>query len=228
MLLYHGTDAACLAKIEQEGIKPRGRRKGNWSHTVRACPQAVYLTDTYPCYFAGQHRIGAVFEVETDELSPFRLNADEDVLAQALKGKDGVPEDLFEATRYFRRRLPTNQYNYEASLKAMGTCSYIGTIPPEAIKRVAVIDWPKQKSLLWRARDAQISLMNYRFCADDYQCMTRWLFGDEQWEIPPIPTGADLNTQMEWRIKYGKMAFVREGREGITVKDYSKVQAEAI
>ena len=34
MKLYHGTAARHLPKVLKHGLKPRGKGKGNWEHTV--------------------------------------------------------------------------------------------------------------------------------------------------------------------------------------------------
>ena len=33
-LLYHGTSERHVADILKNGLKPRGKRRGNWKHTI--------------------------------------------------------------------------------------------------------------------------------------------------------------------------------------------------
>ena len=71
MLLYHGTSLKNLLKILSNGsITPR-KGKGNWSKGFISRKGFVYLTDTYPLYFAYTAAKGkdkpVILEIEVDE-----------------------------------------------------------------------------------------------------------------------------------------------------------------
>src|SRR5204863_5538572 len=118
-------------------------------------------------------------QFETARLDDGNLVPDEDVLEQAGRGQDDVPGSMKMRTRHYRRQLPEFLFrdNWQASLRGMGTCGYMGTIPPDRIARVALLDRTLAPTVVWGARDAFISLSNYRFCASKYRNLTRRLFG---------------------------------------------------
>lgn len=214
MKLYHGTSAAALPAILEKGIVPRGSRVGNFSHSVESCPEAVYLTDTYPLYFAALAAAeadsfeGAIVEIETDLMRDYLFNADEDALEQAGRGgRDGLPKKwtLKRRTKHYRDQLLTTRWDWRASLKAMGTCAYMSTIRPSAITRVIVIDFQQHPRLHLAAIDASISLLNYKFCSTEHRLMTKWVFGDD-----PEPDEKSV-----WGDFLGEPAYMKEGRAGI-------------
>lgn len=192
MKLYHGTSGVVARKALSEGITPRGRRKGNFVHTVESSPYHVYLTDAYAAYFsfnAAKKGEAAILEVETDLLHELNLNADEDVLEQAGRGVDGLNPtwEMRKRTEWYRRRLTSRRFDWKASLNGMGTCTHFGIIPPSAITRVAFIDsdHPSVSRLRLMALDASISIMNYRFMEKKYKALNRWIFGDHSEEDIP-------------------------------------------
>ena len=180
--LYHGTSESRVQKILAEGIKPRGKEKGNWLHTIESNPCAVYLTDAYPIYFAysaaADDERGALIEIDVNLLDVSLLHPDEDVLEQAGRKFDHLRgKDMKERTRWYRRHARENP-NWDRSLEIMGTCSYYGVIPPEAITRIVLIDWKQfDVGFLLSMVDCSISIQNYKFCKDKYRNYTRWAFG---------------------------------------------------
>ena len=234
MKLYHGTSQKALDTILRRGIEPRRRRVGNFAHTVSSCPAAVYLTDAYPVYFAAvaaeRTGLGAVLEIDTDLLDTSFLNADEDVLEQVGRRKDNLPADwdMKRRVKHYRDLLPKRWWSWQDSLKAMGTCSYIGTIPVRAITKIARIDFTKQKYLRHAALDASITCMNYRFCAHEYKEMTKWVL-EGVFSEPVTPDDSD-NVVVEdvsvWLAQTrlqekGEPFYSRQGRDGIEVTEYA-------
>lgn len=184
MKLYHGTSAQFLPSIQAQGIRPRGRGRGNWQHTVTSNPRAVYLTTAYPWHFAAvaskESRKGLILEVDAGRLNPARCCPDEDVLEQAMRGKDDVPGNLKQRTLYYRRIAPFNPQHFETSLKHMGTACYYGTVPWDYVTRWAELDWKKMNPQWWlRAVDSSVSLLSYRYLKHYHEGFTRWIFGEE-------------------------------------------------
>jgi len=183
--LYHGTAAACLPLIREQGLKPRGKRKGNWSHSVESCPTAVYLTDAYALHYAASaakpHEQLAVLEIDVGLLAPWWLAPDEDWLEQTSRKQEGhAPLDgsMHARTRWYRRRLMNYAGHWQNSLSGLGNCTYHGTIPPMAIKRVAMVDRQTNAALVMAAGlDPIINLINYRLCGPKYRNGMRKLFG---------------------------------------------------
>jgi hypothetical protein len=201
MKLYHGTSESRARKIMDEGLKPRGKSgKTNWKHTVESNPKAVYLTDTYPLYFAftacgDSDERWAVIEVDTDLLDESKLHPDEDVLEQAGRNHDGLPGSwgMVRRTRWYRKQAIDNP-NWDKSLKFMGTCGYYGTIPPEAITRVVFFDPKKHDTgFVLSCIDASISLMNFKFCSKKYKGLLRWVMGEK---VKPEETGYWMEDQL--------------------------------
>jgi len=185
MKLYHGTSESRAKRILVEGIKPRhASGKSNWKHSVESNPEAVYLTDAYPMYFANvASKTGerwAVIEVDTDRLDESKLHPDEDILEQCGRKYDGLPKtwDMKRRTRHYRKQAINNP-NWEKSLEFMGTCGYYDTIPVKAITRVVYFDPKKYDAgMILSLIDCSISLMNYRFCQTQYRARTKWLMGE--------------------------------------------------
>jgi|HigsolmetaGSP11D_1036233.scaffolds.fasta_scaffold00317_2 Dynein, heavy chain len=195
MRLYHGTSYSALRRIAHEGVVPRGDRESTFQKTAPSNPNAVYLTDTYPVYFAAVSAnggIGAVIEIETNLLDEDRFNADEDVLEQTRTIPTPRGASLVERVIYCRDRLNEERFDYRESLRKMGTCTYFGVIPPEAITRVAVVDFAQQAALHLAACDASINVFNFAFCALQHRQLTAWLFGDAIQE----PSGDDFQSAL--------------------------------
>lgn len=179
MKLYHGTTGAVARKaIAGQGIQPRRlSKRSNWTNCP-SHPDAVYLTNAYPLYFAAQHNVevAAVVEVETDRLNPFQLLPDEDALEQNGRGNDGLPGHwtMRQRTVNYRNRLRNfaDGSNWEKSLDCLGTCAHLGVIPPAAITRVAFIHTKDAIALVWEGMQPMISLLNFRYCGDRYKALT--------------------------------------------------------
>lgn len=193
MKLYHGTRGSVAKRAMIEGIAPRGRRKGNFGHSIESSKHHVYLTDAYAAYFAfnatRKESEAAIIEVDTRFLFPLFLNADEDVLEQAGRGRDHLnPEwDMKKRTRWYRDRLHLRQWDYKTSLEAMGTCAHLGTIAPNAITRIAFIDMkhPNLELLRVMSLDPAISIINYQLMQKKYRSINRWIFGDNTEDDEP-------------------------------------------
>jgi hypothetical protein len=174
--LYHGTSAKNLRHILKQGLLPRGRRSGNWQHSVDSHPGAVYLTNAYSVYFAmgatpGRHA-GLIVEVDTAKLNPFRMLPDEDFLGQAYYGKD---KKLIERTASYRNELESYRVFYPASLRHLGNCCHIGAIARDAITRYAIVPNVNQ----WIAWvDPVINLQNFKIMGDFYKELSARIFGD--------------------------------------------------
>jgi len=196
MKLYHGTSDKYLPKILKQGLKPRGRRNGNWKHTILSNPRAVYMTVAYPLYYSLsavnnlKTEKGMILEIDSDKLNPFKFAPDEDFLEQATRGQEHWAEirDMFAGedqmnlmTAYFRDSLETDWTDGETwrkSIKGMGNCCYFDTVPVEAITRIAIL--PNiHKHIMWS--DPTITLMNFYLMGDYYKALSGMVFGD------PIP-----------------------------------------
>lgn len=180
MLLQHGTTAIVGRNALTEGLTPRLKRKGNWGHTVSSRADAVYLTNSYAIHFAGaavkDDELGAIVEVNTHLLSPWKLAPDEDCLEQTQRGHDDLNPawSMRQRTNWYKRRLQNyaSDENMKLSLKALGNCCHLGSIPATAITRVAIIN-PND---FWGVSDPSISLMNYRFMGEHYRNLSQWIF----------------------------------------------------
>jgi len=191
MFLYHGTSESALRGpkgILSGGISPRNKiaaRRGNWRNTVPSNPSVVYLTDTYPAYFAwvaaenAKDARMAIVEVDTDFLGEKRFVPDEDALEQSLRSRDDVPGDLKARTLHYRKYAFIWQPQWKSSLAALGTVGYRGTVPCAAIRRVCLVDMKQRRDVVMGCADPCITLLNHRICGNKYKNLTRWLFGEE-------------------------------------------------
>ena len=215
MLLYHGTAERFLPSILREGLRPRGLKKGNWKHSIESNSRAVYLTDAYVLHFAvnatrGKERC-LILEINTNKLNPFRFAPDEDFLEQATRKDPNyahLPKEMKPRTRWFRRRALTEfAHVWEKSLEFMGTCTYYGLIPPEAITRYVLI--PQDHPVNF-ASDPTICLMNYAILKTYYRKLVKFAFGEDPQVQPDDPDhymrrlatlprdGLELNTVVHW------------------------------
>ncbi len=190
MKLYHGTSSAVAMRALADGLKTRSSHGGKslW----KDCPsseEAVYLTNAYPIYFA-MHTLRdpqdgdtvGVVEVDTDLLDPMALAPDEDVMEQIGRGRDDVRGTMKARTKWYRKRLReyTGSGQWEASIKAMGTCAHLGDIPAHAITRVAIIDPQEAAHLCWQGMDPVIVLMNYAICGEGYRQLSARVFSGQE------------------------------------------------
>lgn len=188
MKLYHGTCASNLPRVLRSGLKGRGKRKGNWEHSILSHPEAVYLTNAYSLYYAmtaSKNKRGVIFEIDTDRLNSFDMAPDEDFLGQAAKHIDdlqpiwdrfaGAENQLFAATEYFRDNIDEYQWLWHHSIDYLGNCCHLGPIPKDAITRYAVIP-DVHRMVQWA--DPTISLMNFRILGDYYKALSSCLFGE--------------------------------------------------
>jgi hypothetical protein len=214
MKLYHGTNEVAGKAILSDGFVPRGRRGGNWKHSVESHPDGVYFTTAYALYFAlasteGDPRLkndepgvcAMIFEIDTDLLpEPGCLVPDEDCLEQVNRGRkaadSGLPKSyalwgMKKRTVFWRERLPFFMHSdgWKASLDAMGNCCHLGPVPASAITRVAIVDLKGAADACHMALDPTISVLNYRFVGKRYRALTKWVFGD--------PLGTDAPTLLD-------------------------------
>lgn len=189
MLLYHGTAGLSLDQLLKQGLQPRGKRKGNFQHTVLSRKDAVYLSHCYAPYFlfAARRRMECGLVVEIDSNKIFHnLVPDEDALEQVGRGHDNIAGDFKKRTRWYRENLErwADCESWEKSVKALGNCAHLGPIPATAFTRIAVIPFKKNPRLRFDF-DASINLLNHRILGTNYHWRTRWLFGDSCEEAPP-------------------------------------------
>lgn len=182
MILYHGTSGANVETILREGLRPRGRRPGNWELESRW--DSVYLTNIYAPYYAiaaidedDCPPEMAVFEVAVDEQC---LYPDEDFLEQASRGKDVCPlTEKSERTLWYRDRLHGFGHHWKDSLEYLGTVSHYGAIPVEAICRVATSKMNRHHWVVGEMANPTITLWNKRLCGTRYRMLTRVCMGDD-------------------------------------------------
>lgn len=234
MLLYHGTAGIDYQQILNEGLKPRGKRKGNWKHSALSNANAVYLSRCYAPHFmmtAGQHlreppTTGLLIEVESDRLGYYQLLPDEDCLEQVMRGHDEVKGTQRARTLWYRNNLrnyvgagANGVAFWEMSVRQLGNCCYYGAIPPSAITRIAVVDLAKHPRLRFDF-DLSVVLANHRIMGDTYHWRTRCLFGDER------PDDGKEDEFHSWQIACTDVHVMHMGRFGEPVGS-QKVTREA-
>jgi hypothetical protein len=195
--LYHGTNETTAFKALAQGLRARGREKGNWAHSLDSNPTCVYLTQLYAGYFAAnacaEGEKWGLIEVDTDKLDQRLLRPDEDALEQSFRGRSpddyevGTPGhhivvalagmDMEARTRWFRERLGRFADQWLGSLKAMGTCCYEGQIPTRAISRVVLYDPESNPAMTIMCLDPSISVLNCQYMRPKYEALTAWLMG---------------------------------------------------
>lgn len=219
VLLYHGTSIRYLPSILKEGLQPSAKTGAdNWKHTVTSNKKCIYLTNTYPLYFA----FCAVDVGKKDEdllllevaVSQLRLQADEDAIEQSMRGKyNELPEDwdIKRRTIYYRSRA--HNYSWKTSLNFLGTCGHRGGIEFAQIKRAVIVTQEKNLSLIFEGSlDPMISVDNFSIYREKYQQSVRWLFDDApQLDCAPMMNREGIhvvqpeNLEQELGLKKGEM-----------------------
>ena len=182
MILHHGTSLTRARSAILKGLLPRAQSGLNSFPLTPAHPHCVYLTDTYPLYFAENARrqdkddFAVVISIDTSKLIEDAFLPDEDALEQINRGADGLPSTMSssERTQHYRRSLSDfmGSTGWETSLSLLGTCAFMGTIAPEAFASVAVVDTEAQAKLMIWATDFSISLNHFRAAAETQKMLT--------------------------------------------------------
>lgn len=199
-LLYHGTAAQALPGICERGLQPRrflsgAAKRGHWQGQAPSHPGCVYLSDAYAAYFAlvaaDRHGgDGIVLEIDADAVA-MNLRPDEDFLEQATREAERMGErhrimrelrcperhDMKKRTAWFRRRILLWGELWPESLRLLGTVAHNGTVPVEAITRVARM--PAGHDIQF-AIDPSITLQNYRVVGSRYRNLSRAIF--DRWD----------------------------------------------
>jgi hypothetical protein len=227
-LLYHGTGGRNLASILKNGIKPRGRSKGNWEQ-YPSRKDLVYLSAAYAPYFAwhsvesvGSER-ALIVEVDAGRLCESSILPDEDFIAQCMAQQLKV--SISSIHRGIRDALEGYQHHALDSLTHLGNVSHKGAVQPSAITRYVTIDLKSQRDLAWACMDPSISLVNYKICGGKYRSIISWLFGDrEDFEVGAGLPNNEYIEMME-RLRPGYEEQVRclfKNREGIEVHTHDR------
>lgn len=170
MKLYHGTTNHFHSQVLRHGLKPRSKRSSNWKKNPSRSDM-VYLTTTYPFYFATMSRdekIGVVYEIDTRHLDEDKLHPDEDFITHLANKRREKP--LTEAqNRHVCKTLDVFQDMWRKSLMMLGNCAYQGRIPPKAITRYCLFDSAARPELTAYCMDAVISMMNFQFEGDKHR-----------------------------------------------------------
>jgi len=201
MRLVHGTSLEVVDKIVKAGLTPRGKRKSLWE--VPSNNQSIYLTNAYALHFAtnASKQHGALIEIDTAELSPEYLFADEDALEQTYRhNRAALPEELKEMpmrqlTEWFSKQLQQAKmlgYDHVWSLRTLGNCCYMGGIPESAVTRIVQI---KDLNKAWWLGffDPSISLANYKFVGEKYQQSQMVLMGRTEEAIEHTHNKQDIS-----------------------------------
>jgi hypothetical protein len=143
----------------------------------------VYLTDSYALSYvvdslaADVHRRGAVLEIELEPLMP-NLLPDEDAVGASGPGLDprGVIEKMAEGSGFTVNVLLR-------SLHEHGTVAHRGTVPVNAIRRVAHIPYTSLLGLVmtrWKTK------LNWGAIRIQQQTILAWVFdgGDQPFPVP--------------------------------------------
>lgn len=190
--LYHGTSYKNLASILKNGIRPRGKRKGNWKE-YPSRPDMVYLTNAYAPFFAIQSCKGKekalILELDPLFLDQKSLYPDEDFIAQAIATQQNLSIEDVHCS--IRETLEEYQHHAVDSLNGLGNICHKGIVPLCAISRYCIIDTKERPDLGMAAIDPSISIMNYRFCGSRYRSIVSWIFGDR----PDFEVGFGDNKQ---------------------------------
>jgi hypothetical protein len=77
-------------------------------------------------------------------------------------------------TLYYRARA--HLFDWQASVQALGTCAYRGTVPSGAILRVAYMTPKAAAGLVVRGCDPTIMILNYQCLGAQHTKFHAWIF----------------------------------------------------
>ena len=142
-----------LKKIIKQGIKPRYKRKSNWTELGVSKPNLVYLTNCYACYYASaslkkEGDEGVIIKVRIDPKKT-KLYLDEEFIyhllryntinnrKEAIKLYNSINPKNINTVIKNKKRIPT----WQDSLNFMGTvsCDYVSI---ENIIGYSILDRP--------------------------------------------------------------------------------------
>lgn len=189
MLVYHGTTLSAWNSIQVDGITPRKDARPSNFLEIPSNPDTVYLSDTYAPYFAfgtanASGDSAVVIELDSSDLNPKLLVADEDALEQVSRlSNDKLPRSMGMVERTLYYRSMTSQYallglGFDWSMDRMGTGGYRGRISPCHFRRVAIIPPRGGRELPMQFLDCQVSVLNYMIMGRKYKAMTKAIFGE--------------------------------------------------
>lgn len=181
MKLYHGTSYKNFTSIIFNGIEPRQDRHNSVWDRFPSNPELVYLTTTYPFYFAisaiedsEADMTCVVFEVDACLLHENFLYPDEDFIAQAIRQQE--KRTLEQAQEEAHLLLPSNRHLWKDSLERLGNCCYYDTVYPITIDRACIVDFKQCPELALQVLNPSISVLNHHFCGDRYRKILKWFF----------------------------------------------------
>jgi len=180
MILYHGTSTEHLSIILANGLQPREVTgvKSNWDGDVESKPDLVYLTTSYPVYFAiaatkeGFHPVVLEVEVAMSDLFP-----DEDFVAKLAQEQDiaaGVAHKNLSAYNPMIDPIE-NKHLAQACLTHNGIAA-VREVGLRSIKRNTVL--PQDMRLLQIGGDSAPIPMNFKILGESYRKCMEALFDE--------------------------------------------------
>ena len=82
--------------------------------------------------------------------------------------------------REMRERMDEHRTFWHSSLDSLGTVAYQGTIPPEAITRVAFFDPRQNAAMAYVMMDASLTVLAHMVCGSQFAAWNRWMFDGPQ------------------------------------------------
>ncbi|MFW6024986.1 MAG: hypothetical protein ACOCRX_01460 [Candidatus Woesearchaeota archaeon] len=183
MNIYHGTNAKFLSSVLTQGIIPREKTNGNWDNAISK-EGHTYLTITFPFVFSfntikNNNEKQIIIEIDFDRLNKSKLFPDEDFIWHILHLNDDEEEADIEKAKEL---VEYNQNLWKESLYNIGNVSYKGTILPNLIKRIAIIDYKKmndkEKLILASFADTTMSPIAFKARKEIYFKQIKWIFND--------------------------------------------------
>lgn len=202
-ILYHGTSSRRAERIIKEGIVPNASPTP-WPD-YPGMEGRVSITVAYAWYYAAQasgdgEGDPCVVQIKTAMLDPSLFRADDDVLGQMVMHRDKLA--LAEADKVARTEGAeggpmANIGAALASLECIGSLSFNGTIPPEAIIQAVALSPASRDNALFLGATLEptITALNYRVCGEHYRALTEYPF-----TRVPVPSVA-VRTMGKERVK---------------------------
>ena len=124
----------------------------------------------------------AVVEIDAGGLRADRLRPDEDYMLQCVLPPNMAvgAERGVAVLREMRERMDEHRAFWRNSLNSLGTVAYQGTIPPEAIMRVAFFDPRENAAMAYVMMDASLTVLTHMICGPQFAAWNRWMFDGPQ------------------------------------------------
>lgn len=175
IILYHGTSLSNFQKIKEQGIKPRGSKKSNWSGIGISRPDLVYLTNCYAGYYAvasikKNKDQAVILKIKVDP-NKTKLYLDEEFLYHILEFNK---VDSHEKAKYLYSTInpkdlnPLIKKSFKREVTWVDGLNFMGTVSCDFISKEDIMGYSILDESKYSFCDPSINPLNYKIMSGEY------------------------------------------------------------